>query len=381
MKVYIESQLYEWAIERSRIDRSILHNKFSKLNDWMAGKKQPTFKQMEKFAKAVYLPVATLFMPEPPEEKLPIVDFRTFRDRGIASSKLPNPHVLDTIYDYQLKQDWYINYCRLNGEGKNTFTGSFTLETSPIQVANTIRENFKLPIQPYSSLYDAFRKRKDAIENQGILVMSSGIVKGNTHRPLDIHEFRGFALSNDYAPLIFVNAKDTDAAKSFTLMHELAHIAIGESGLSNDSYEHKVEKWCNQVAGEVLMPKVFLQNKYNKNTNIFQAIENLANLYKVSTLAVLLQLKNTQLLDISENEFWQIYNKEKNRILGIIAKNKSSKGGNFYNSKLAAISKPFLRALAISTLEGQTLYRDAMNLSNVKNINSFHNLANEVLSK
>ena len=98
-------------------------------------------------------------------------------------------------------------------------------------------------------MQDAFAKRREAIEQQGIL---------------DLNEFRGFALSNEYAPLIFINSKDTDAARSFTLLHELAHIAIGKSGLSNDLYEHQVEQWCNKVAAEVLIPKDSLQRNYEE---------------------------------------------------------------------------------------------------------------------
>jgi len=113
-------------------------------------------------------------------------------------------------------------------------------------------------------MQDAFAKRREAIEQQGILVITSGIAKENTHRPLDLNEFRGFALSNEYAPLIFINSKDTDAARSFTLLHELAHIAIGKSGLSNDLYEHQVEQWCNKVAAEVLIPKDSLQRNYEE---------------------------------------------------------------------------------------------------------------------
>ena len=380
MKCQIAYQLYEWAIERSQRERDRLHSQFPKLDDWITGKKQPSFKQLEKFAKAVYLPTAVFFMPKPPEESLPIADFRTFGKEGIGASIPPSPHLLDTIYDCQLKQDWYVNYCRLNGEEKNTFTGSFTLRNNPLQVAKAIRENFDISIQSYPSVQVAFAKHKETIEKQGILVMTSGTVKGNTHRPLDIEEFRGFALSNEYAPLIFINAKDTEAARSFTLMHELAHIAIGKSGLSNDLYEHQVEKWCDRVAGEILVPKNSLQDKYDENADIFETIKKLANFYKVSTLVILLQLRNARLLNKSENEFWQIYNEEKKRLLGI--KNyKTKSGGDYYNSKPAAISKRFLRALAMSAREGQTLYRDAMSLANVKNIKTFHTLANDALLK
>ncbi len=184
MKVAITPKLYEWAIERSQLGKDKLQVKFPKLDDWITGNKQPTFKQLEKFAKAIYLPVATLFLQKPPEEELPIADFRTFDKKNIRSYQSPSPHLLDTIYDCQLKQDWYINYCRLNGEDKNTFVGSFSLETDASIVAKAIYDHFPLLSgQSYKSMSEAFSKRKEAIEEKGILVMTSGVVRGNARRP------------------------------------------------------------------------------------------------------------------------------------------------------------------------------------------------------
>lgn len=86
--------------------------------------------------------------------------------------------------------------------------------------------------------------------------MRSGIVGNNTHRPLDVAEFRGFAISHPLAPLVFINSADAPAARLFTLMHELAHIWVGSSGISNASpgNARREEVFCNAVAGEFLAP-------------------------------------------------------------------------------------------------------------------------------
>ncbi len=370
MGIAVARALYDWAIKRSGREEAVRH-KFTKLSQWQEGTKNPTFKQLEDFAKYTYTPIGCFFSDAPPDERLPISDFRTFENKEIKNI---SANVLETIYDCQLKQAWYEEYCLTNKEDKNTFVGSFTLTHSVEAAATAITNKFFSKSTQYKSWDEAFRARKECIEAQGILVMTSGIVLGNTNRSLDLEEFRGFALSNDYAPLIFINAKDTIAARNFTLIHELAHIALGESGISNDRYNHRVEQWCNAVAGEVLVPKAELAKDYEFD-NIDTALEDLAKKYKVSTLVILRRLRDTSLLDISDKEYWDVYENEKAKAL---THAKSSTGGNFYNTTPARLGKRFLKALAISTLEGTTLYRDAMRFVHVKNMKSFQALIDRV---
>ena len=112
-------------------------------------------------------------------------------------------------------------------------------------------------------------------EALGIWVLCNGIVGNNTHRTLDVEDFRGFAIADPVCPLVFINNKDAKAAQIFTLVHELAHIWIGQNGISDVGLENdlelehgEVEAFCNQVAAEVLVPAHVLQDRWQDDSDV-----------------------------------------------------------------------------------------------------------------
>lgn len=369
--VDVKVDLLRWAMERSGKATEELLVRFPKLNDWLEQHDQPTLKQLEKFATATFTPIGKFFLDSPPEDILPIADFRKLTG---SRNKKPSPNLLETIYICQQRQEWYRQYCRVQGYQRLDFVGSASIKDSPQEIAQKIRRNFSLNLEK-QGLDSAFSQRRDGIEEQGVLIMCSGIVGSNTHRSLDINEFRGFALTDDYAPIIFVNAKDANAGRSFTLIHELAHIYLGESGVSNLGYknQHRIERWCNKVAAEVLAPLNDFIEKFNAyHGRDDEKITALVKHYMVSSLVVLNRMKDAKFID--EDTFWQLYGEEESRIQGILNEGKKGSGGNFYNTKPVAISKRFGKALTHSTLEGNTLYRDAMQMLGVKKMSTFNNL-------
>ena len=210
-------------------------------------------------------------------------------------------------------------------------------------------------------------------EVAGILVMCSGVVYNNTHRLLDPDEFRGFAIADSLAPLVFINGADTKSAQMFTLAHELGHLWLGQSAVTDVAPSTPpsgdVEAWCNRVAAELLVPTDVLENELVRDEQVADTTARLARRFKVSTLVVLRRLLDVGAL--SRSRFTVEYEAELERILGIAR----AGGGNFYLSEGARVSKRFAAALIESTLEGQTLYRDAMQMLGIKKLETFTEFA------
>jgi len=373
MRVEVRPELLRWARERSRLTTAALARRIPQLEAWENGDVQPTLKQIEKFAKATHTPVGYLFLPEPPIERVPIPDFRT-----IASAQIeqPTPDLLDTIYICEQRQEWYRDFARSEHEDALSFVASSAVTDDVVVTAQRIREALHFDIEERRRMptwTDALRRFIEQADDLGVLVMVSGVVGNNNRRKLDPNEFRGFALSDSVAPLVFINGADTKAAQMFTLAHELAHVWLGQSALSDVSPSripsHGVELWCNQVAAEVLVPVDEFRSEYEQHRGDFhEELLRLARAFKVSTLVVLRRLHDIGA--IGRDEMWQAYDDEVARLQSI----PKSSGGDFYLTQAARVSKRFARALVVSTLEGRTLYRDAFRLLGFSKLETFREL-------
>ncbi|HIP24732.1 MAG TPA: ImmA/IrrE family metallo-endopeptidase [Rhodobacteraceae bacterium] len=378
-RVAVKPEMLHWAVERARMVPDDLQARFSKFPQWLEGEVQPTLKQLESFATAVHVPIGYLFLPEPPEEALPIPDFRTLEGRQLER---PSPNLLDMIYACQERQSWYADFARLYRDPELDFVGSVTLKSAPEAVAGQIREALGFSVderRDCGTWTDALRMFIQQADQAGILVMTSGVVFSNNKRPLDVDEFRGFALVDRLAPLVFINGADSKSAQMFTLAHELAHIWLGASALSNASAAplsgfRREEVWCNKVAAELLAPLAAVRAELRDDEPLERTLSRLARYFKVSTLVVLRRLLDAGALDRAAfNAAWR---SEIQRLQEITQR--SAGGGNFYRTTLSRVSHRFTRALVVSTLEGQTLYRDAFRMLGVKKTETFNNLGREV---
>ena len=379
-RVAVRPELVRWARERAgHDDVEELIGRFPKLAEWEAGDAQPTLKQLEAFAHAVHVPFGYLFLADPPDEKLPIPDFRTHDGRAVRRA---SPDLLDMLYACQERQGWYREFSLTVRSPEAGFVGSATLDRRPLDVAAEMAGVMGFDVAARAACRtweEALRLFIAQADKIGVLVMVSGVVLSNNRRTLDPEEFRGFALADKRAPLVFVNGTDTKSGQMFTLAHELAHLWLGASAVSDASGAplpgyRREEVWCNAVAAELLVPLAALRPVLLVDEPLDRSLQRLSRHFKVSTLVVLRRLLDAGALD--RPEFDRAWASERARLRELAKA--GAGGGDFYRTTLSRVSRRFARALVESTLEGQTLYRDAFRMLGVSKTETFNNIGREV---
>lgn len=352
------------------------------LRQWSNGEKLPTYNQIEKTSKATGIPLGYFFLQKPPTEDLSLMDYRTVDSLSFEN---PSRNLIDTIHDMEQIQSWTREHLLSESTQQLSFVGSFKSQTNPRTFASDIRELLKLDKEWYlqsKNADDSFRRIRSCISDIGVIVMMSGIVGNNTHRALEISEFRAFAVVDEYAPLIFINSNDSVNGKTFSLLHEFAHVCIGENSFFNDRHNtgtkvNKTETLCNAVAAEILVPQtVFLQKWHTamKNADLEQAIFLLSKYFKCGITVIARKAFDNDLID------YQLY--EKMAQLAVSQYNESRKkkkesGGDYYRTAASRIDQRFFSMLLSSVAEGKTLYSDAFRLTNT-NRSTFATLSEKV---
>lgn len=371
-RVPVNPNLLRWARERAGYSVSALAVRFPKIAAWENGEVKPTIKQLEAFAKATRTPIGFLFLAEPPAEQFPIPDFRTVANVSLVR---PSPDLLDTIYLCQQRQDWYRDFARSVLDGPLKLVGSVRAGRDVAETAARMRRALGVDLDERKKLptwTDALRRLIEQADALGILVMVSGVVGSNSRRKLDPQEFRGFALVDPWAPLVFINGADTKAAQMFTLAHELAHIWLGQSGVSDTNPstvpDQVSERWCNRVAAELLVPLEVLRSELDSRADLHFELNRLARRFKVSTLVILRRIHDVG--QLSRDELWAAYEAELSRV----RKSPTGSGGDFYRTLGTRVSKRFARALVESTLEGRTSFTETFRMLGLKKMATFNKL-------
>ena len=339
----------EFATKLGRTEERLLERELSQ--------RPLTFKQAIAFAEKAYIPFGYLFLKQPPIDEMPLPDLRTIDGQGVQQ---PSAELSDLVKLMVQRQEWYKEYLKQQLVEPCSVVGSFSNHYDVTDIVADMRTQLDVEEHPSrGSWEDYYRDLVAKIESIGILVMRQGNL-GHHTRPLNISEFRGFAIADTFAPMIFVNHADAPGARLFTLIHELCHIWIGQSGISDgDTQAHRKEEvLCNAVAAEFLVPETEFIDLWRPNLENWR--ENLSVLeshFHVSKWALARRALTCNY--ISEREYISFISDEKEA-----HKNRESSrsGPSYYQTKKAQISQSFSKAVVGQALSGHMLLRDAAQL-------------------
>lgn len=368
----IEPKLFSWARERSGRESDELESKFPKLREWEHEGASLSVRDLEAFATATYTPVGFLLLDEPPTERLPLEDFRT---QGSVRIEHPSAALLETLAICSQRQAWYRAYQASRAATPVPLVGALRSSMTTSRAAALLRKYLRLTDVTPAELganRDPVLWLGEAAEAIGVLVMINGVVADNTHRRLNPAEFRGFALSDALAPLVFVNGADAKTAQLFTLAHELAHIGLGRSSISNPVLTRvpsiTIERWCNAVAAEFLLPRAMLERDFNPDLGMEAQVERIARAHRVSKLVVLRSLLDAGKL--SRDDFTSLYVRAEEA-----APEKISSGGNYFNTKPIRVGRRFGRSLIEAVADGWASQTEALELLEIRKIETLRKLS------
>jgi Zn-dependent peptidase ImmA (M78 family) len=364
-RVAVTPELVQWTRERAQLDWAALAGRFPKLPEWERGEVQPTFRQLEDFAKATHVPFGYLFLPEPPHIPMPIPDFRTLQNQQLRAV---SPALLDTIYAMQRRQAW-LRESRLECEASPLeFVDSARPGDDPAAIGREMRRLLGLGdgwAATVRTWQEAVGVLRHAIEAVGVMAVINGVVGNNTRRVLDVEEFRGFALADDYAPLIFVNGADAKSAQMFTLAHELAHLWLGVEGSGLSGFPGifpdggAVETFCDRAAAEFLVPEAALRTSWPEVRREVSPFEVLARQFKVSPIVIGRRAMDLRLVDRQDFfDFYETYRRQERR-----QKQATGGGGDFYNNQNTRVGKLFATQVVRAAKEGRIGFKQAYDLT------------------
>ncbi len=354
VRVAVAPSVLSWALDVTGADAENLRERF-KVDRWQAGEIRPTLKQLESFAKATAVAFGYFLLPQPPAWTLPVPDFR----EGFGDAPISSTNLVAVLGQSQRRQEWYRDYALSLGAEPLEFVRS-AADLEPIGAAAEIRAALGTEVSSRRGTRDETRKTLlRAFEALGGLTVATSLGGNNTRRPLDENEFRGFALVDEIAPLIFVNTRQTLNGQIFTLAHEFAHVWHGTSGIGNEDPradgQSAVERWCNAVASEILVPA-----------------DELAGVFRCGTLVVLQALRRTGVRRFEA--FGDAYETEVSRLRDL-SDGRQGAGGDHYHNQTFRVGERLSRALVADSLEGRTSIHEALRLMSMTSLSTFDEYA------
>lgn len=357
--VPVSKKTLQWILDNSEDSKRTAKQRKNVL-EWMNNEdKKPTFKKVKAASSNLGIPFGYFFLKEPPKEEFPILEFRTINSKKHTQT---SREFIDTYNKMVQIQEWAKNDRREHDQDSLPFIGSLDSSKNINEFITFIYKLLQLSDHWFENNKDSARSYNDLkkkISDLGVIVMSSGCVRNNPNRSLDLDEFRAFALSDNLAPLIFINSKDSYAGRLFSLIHEFIHLLMGSDDLYNTELENpeehiNKEAFVNRVTAEILVPNHIFMKEWNELTEpIDNRIYTLSRYFRCSSVVIARRALDNHLIE--KSDYSKIVKVSKSNF----QKSQKGSGGNFYNTKAYNIDQNFLKSLDRSLYEGRTQYTEA----------------------
>lgn len=387
VRIPVKKSVLQWVVKNS--GATLTSKWLDTIEPWLEGKREPTLNQLEQLSKKAQIPFGYFFLNEPPQEDLPLLKFRTVNNHQITQ---PSRNLIETIHDMETKQAWLSEYRQQQGLEKNFFVGAGRTKINQVLSNDAKAETIMTALgisagwnfrKGTLNRFDYLRTKLDDI---GVTVMYSGQVQNNTRRTLDQYEFRAFALTDDYAPFIFINSNDSFKAMLFSLVHELIHIWFGTAELfnadldnPNDERDPVTEQTINAIAEKILFPKTLFITQWKgiENTDAIQKSISIAKAFGTSPLSAAIRAKRLKLIPQSVVDQLKKYLSEQ-----YFHQKDESRNSNghptYYTVKAAHIDRAFARDVYRGARSGALPYSEAFELVNVKSTTAFDKLMDSI---
>lgn len=392
-EVPVNPEILRWAREQSKLSleqvvarahitglKSTGISGAERLSRWEERIEQPTFNELKSIAKAYRRPVLTFFLPIQPLTVPRLEDFRTFGDHSLVEF---SPELAAFIRQIDALQQEVKDLLKEEGAEPLAFVGSIEPDTPPPSIAQTLREILNFPFEEQERINvraPLFNILRNKAEEAGVFILRKADL-GSHHTKISLDEFRGLTFADEIAPFIIVNPDDAESALLFSLIHELTHLCLGDSGISNDNIlspsdqqRKEREVLCNSVAAEFLVPtdKLIEELQYELSHDISDTIDFLARKFKVSRVVTGRRL--LEIGHISTEVYWDLYNEW--RMTWTDRRHRyseSDEGPGYYILTKSKLGSRLLRTIFNATFDGRLSYGDASNLLNVK-VSNFNEL-------
>ena len=367
--IRLASGILKWAMGDISIDKLI--PVYPKIEAWINGTQLPRFEDLQKLAKSLDFPFGYFFLSAPiKQSKIDNIDFRTIRNKLTANMSLNLKRIVENM---QYLQEWKKDYCiryridKINLACPSKYKDNPDLLTQYLYETLDVFDNW---FEKYKNPSKAFNYIRSKIEKKRIVVVVNGKIDDNTHRTLDVSEFRAFALYDDYAPIIFINGRDSSKGRLFSLIHEFAHLLRGETDIISKTNMF-VETLCNRVAIQFLAPEHYIRDKLLVKKIDKSDVIDLSNYFNISFEAICYRL--CTLNYISREQCNTYIDENKDVVIG-----HKERGGNYWNTKLNVLSKNVAQTIISELYNGNITYTECFKMLGLSGLKTFKEFKNKL---